>query len=80
MRKTYYRHDEQESLLKSELSEFVADLGKGETLATYFLRLMDEKGYRLRRCIIAQSWIGRFLTDLFSFGNLAERANKPYCR
>lgn len=44
MRKTYYRHDEQESLLKSELSEFVADLGKGETLATYLLRLMDEKG------------------------------------
>lgn len=42
MRKTYYRHDE-ESLLKSELSEFVAGLSDGETLATYLLRLMGEK-------------------------------------
>ena len=44
MKKTYCRHDEQESLLKSELREFVAGLSSGETLATYLLRLMGEKG------------------------------------
>lgn len=44
MKKTYYRHDGQESLLKSELSEFVAGLSGGETLAKYLLRLMGEKG------------------------------------
>lgn len=44
MKKTYYRCDEREKLLKSELSKFVAGLRGSETLARYLNRLMNEKG------------------------------------